>query len=289
MPLIRSDAPHPTLQSQQSPLQRTKQLVTQMIQRSRSIGLLLLLSLLLSGCVRYDVGVRFDSANGGEFVQHIQIEERLKQFSGGTAQQWLALIKERTQRLGGRLEQLPDDDLLVTIPFTSSGELQTKFNQFFSPLENDSPTVAAAIALPPVASRFTIATRNLLLVERKHLRYELDLRSLGVLSASGSVLLSPASLIGLEFRLQTPWGAKSIVAADINQPDGQRSGKTLVWQLVPGALNHLEVVFWLPSPLGFGTLAIVLLVVVGRYLKYPPSSAFSHQPSALSSQAKADS
>jgi hypothetical protein len=112
---------------------------------------MLLLSLLLSGCVRYDVGVRFDSANRGEFVQHIQIEERLKQFSGGTAQQWLALIKERTQRLGGRLEQLPDDDLLVTIPFTSSGELQTKFNQFFSPLENDSPTVAAAIALPPVA------------------------------------------------------------------------------------------------------------------------------------------
>lgn len=288
MPLISSDAPHPRLQSQQSLLQRTKQLATQMIQRSRSLWFMLLLSLLLSGCVRYDVGVRFDSANRGEFVQHIQIEERLKQFSGGTAQQWLALIKERTQRLGGRLEQLPDDDLLVTIPFTSSGELQTKFNQFFSPLENDSPTVAAAIALPPVTSRFTIATSNLLLVERNHLRYDLDLRSLGVLSSSGSVLLSPASLIGLEFRLHTPWGAKSIMSA-VNQPDSQRSGKTLVWQLVPGALNHLEVIFWLPSPLGFGTLAIVLLVVVGRYLKYPPSSALSHQPSAFSPEAKTDS
>ena len=288
MPLISSDAPHPRLKSQQSLLQRTKQLATQIIQRSRSIWFMLLLSLLLSGCVRYDAGVRFDSSNRGEFVQHIQIEERLKQFSGGTAQQWLALIKERTQRLGGRLEQLPDDDLLVTIPFTSSGELQTKFNQFFSPLENDSPTIAAAIALPPIGSRFTIATSNLLLVERNHLRYELDLRSLGVLSASGSVLLSPASLIDLEFRLHTPWGARSIVSANINQPDGQRSGKTLVWQLVPGALNHLEVVFWLPSPLGFGTLAIVLLVVVGRYLKYPPSSALSHQLLALKPKLIAD-
>ena len=286
---MSSDAPYPRLKSQQSPLQRTQQLATHLMQRSRSIWLMLLFSLLLSGCVRYDVGVQFDSANRGEFVQHIQIEERLKQLSGGTAQQWLALIKERTQVLGGRVEQLPDDDLLVTIPFTSSGELQTKFNQFFSPLENDSPTVAAAIALPPVVSRFTIATSNLLLVERNHLRYELDLRSLGVLSSSGSLLLSPASLIDLEFRLHTPWGAKSILSADINQPDGQRSGKTLVWQLVPGALNHLEVVFWLPSPLGFGTLAIVLLVVVGRYLKYPPSSAFSHQPSAFSSKAKTDS
>ncbi|MBD2036460.1 DUF3153 domain-containing protein [Leptolyngbya sp. FACHB-321] len=288
MPLISSDAPNQRLHSQQSPFQRTRQLSTQIIQRSRSLWLMLLLSLLLSGCVRYDVGVRFDSSNGGEFVQHIQIEERLKQFSGGTAQQWLALIKERTQRLGGRLEQLPDDDLLVTIPFTSSGELQTKFNQFFSPLENDSPTVAAAIALPPVASRFTIATSNLLLVERNHLRYDLDLRSLGVLSSSGSVLLSPASLLGLEFRLHTPWGAKSTGSA-INQPDSERSGKTLVWQLVPGALNHLEVVFWLPSPLGFGTLAIVLLVVVGRYLKYPPSDTFSHQASAFSPKANADS
>ncbi|MBD2075557.1 DUF3153 domain-containing protein [Phormidium sp. FACHB-592] len=289
MPLISSDAPNQRLHSQQSPFQQTRQLATQIIQRSRSLWLMLLLSLLLSGCVRYDVGVRFDSANGGEFVQHIQIEERLKQFSGGTAQQWLALIKERTQRLGGRLEQLPDDDLLVTIPFTSSGELQTKFNQFVSPLENDSPTVAAAIALPPVVSRFTIATSNLLLVERNHLRYDLDLRSLGVLSSSGSVLLSPASLLGLEFRLYTPWGAKSIVSANVNQPDSERSGKTLVWQLVPGALNHLEVVFWLPSPLGFGTLVIVLLVVVGRYLKYPSSSAISHQPSAFSSKANADS
>ncbi|MBW4582698.1 MAG: DUF3153 domain-containing protein [Tildeniella nuda ZEHNDER 1965/U140] len=238
-------------------------------ERSRHLWLILLVSLLLSGCVRYDVGVRFDSPNRGEFTQHIQLEERLQRFSGSTAQQWLTLIEQRSQRLGGRIDRLPNHDLLVTIPFTSSGDLQTKFNQFFSPLEENN-AATAAITLPPIASRFTLSTSNLLLVERNHLRYELDLRSLGVRSSSGGLLLSPASLIDLEFRLQTPWGAKSISSANINQP-AISSAKTLIWQLLPGELNHLEVVFWLPNPLGIGTLAIVLFVLIGRFLKYPRS------------------
>ena len=244
-------------------------MLVQAFQRSRQIWLLLLASLLLSGCVRYDVGIRFDSPNRGEFTQHIQLEERLQRFSGSTAQQWLTLIEQRTHKLGGRIDRLPDNDLLVTIPFTSSGDLQTKFNRFFSPLDQAS-AAAAAITLPLIASNFTLATSNLLLVERNHLLYDLDLRSLGVRSSSGSLLLSPVSLIDLEFQLQTPWGAKSIPSAS-NQPVTALSGKTLMWQLVPGELNHLEVVFWLPSPLGIGTLAIVILVLVGRFLKYPRS------------------
>jgi hypothetical protein len=249
-------------------LHRMRRGLVQILQRLRHVWIMLLASLLLSGCVRYDVGIRFDSPNRGEFTQHIQLEERLQRFSGSTAQQWLMLIEQRSQQLGGRIERLPDNDLLVTIPFTSSGDLQMKFNQFFSPLDQNSATTA--ITLPPIASNFTLATSNLLLVERNHLRYDLDLRSLGVRSSSGSLLLSPASLIALEFRLQTPWGAKSVPTAS-NQPEALSSGKTLVWPLLPGELNHLEVVFWLPSPLGIGTLAIVLLVLVGRFVKYPRS------------------
>ncbi|MBW4474558.1 MAG: DUF3153 domain-containing protein [Stenomitos rutilans HA7619-LM2] len=252
-------------------IRRSQQVLTRAFHRSSQVWLMLLLSLLLSGCVRYDVGVRFDSPNRGEFTQHIQLEERLQQLSGTTAQQWLKLIEQRSQKLGGRIEHLPDNDLLVTIPFTSSGDLERKFNQFFSSLEKDSP--AAAIALPPIASRFTLANSNLLLVERNHLRYELDLRSLGVRSSSGSLLLSPTSLVDLEFRLQTPWGAKSLTAANSKAPNSDPSGKTLVWQLVPGELNQLEVVFWLPSPLGIGTLAIVLVILIGRFLKDPRSPA----------------
>lgn len=239
---------------------------------------MLLLSLFLSGCVRYDVGVRFDSPHRGVFTQHIQLEERLQQFSGTTVQQWLKLIEQRSQQLGGRIDRLPDNDLLVTIPFTSSGDLEKKFNQFLSPLEQGS---SVSTALPPIVSRFTLATSNLLLVERNHLRYELDLRSLGVRSSSGSLLLSPTALIDLEFRLQTPWGAKSLPTANSEAPTTDPSGKTLVWQLMPGELNQLDVVFWLPSPLGIGALAIVLFVVVGRFLKYPRSPAVPENHSAV--------
>lgn len=258
----------------------THQILRRVFRRSSAVWVMLLLSLLLSGCVRYDVGVRFDSPNRGEFTQHIRLEERLQQFSGTAAQQWLKLIEQRSKDLGGRIDRLPDNDRLVTIPFTSSGDLQKKFNLFFGPLEEDR-SAAAAIALPAITSRFTLATNNLLLVERNHLRYELDLRSLGVRSSSGSLLLSPTSLIDLEFRLQTPWGAKSLTAASTTMPVGSPSGKTLVWQLVPGELNDLEVVFWLPNPLGIGTLAIVLLVLVGRFLKYPPTQAIPKKHPAM--------
>ncbi|XGV98825.1 MAG: DUF3153 domain-containing protein [Leptolyngbya sp. BL-A-14] len=249
-------------------LRQARQILSLTFRRSQAVWVMLLLSLLLSGCVRYDVGVRFDNPNRGEFTQHIRLEERLQQFSGATAQQWLKLIEQRSRELGGRIERLPDNDLLVTIPFTSSGDLQKKFNQFFSPLEKDG-SAASALALPAITSRFTLATNNLLLLERNHLRYELDLRSLGVRSSGGSLLLSPTSLIDLEFRLQTPWGAKSLTSANATTTAGSQSGKTLVWQLVPGELNQLEVVFWLPNPLGIGTLVIGLLVLVGRFLKYP--------------------
>ena len=270
MTLTNSAARRKTVSHHPSQLHQMGRGLMQAFVRSRHVWIMLLASLLISGCVRYDVGVRYDSPNRGELTQHIQLEERLQRFSGSTAQQWLTLIEQRTQQLGGRLDRLPDNDLLVTIPFTSSGDLQTKFNQFFSPLEQGS-AAAAAIALPSIASHFTLSTSNLLLVERNHLRYELDLRSLGMRSSSGNLLLSPASLIDLEFRLQTPWGARSIPSANVNQPETAPSNQTLIWQLAPGELNHLEVVFWLPSPLGIGTLAIVLFILVGRFLKYPRS------------------
>jgi hypothetical protein len=47
----------------------------------------------------------------------------------------------------------------------------------------------------------------------------------------------------------------------------QQQGKQLVWKLKSGAENHLEAVFWVPSPLGIGTVAIVLLVIGGIFLR----------------------
>ncbi len=271
---------HPSPTRPFTPL-KLRQAIVDWLHRLRQVWLMLLVSLLLSGCVRYDVGIRFDSPHRGEIVQHIQVEQRLKSFSSATVQQWVQLIQSRSQQLGGRIERLPDDDLLVTIPFTSSADLQTKFNQFYRPVEDENPAIATAVDLPTITSHLAVSTSNLLLLERNQLRYDLDLRSLGVLSANGNVLLSPAALIDLEFRLTTPWGARSIAAASTTQPELTRSDKTLVWQLVPGAQNHLEVVFWLPSPIGIGAVVIVLFVVIGRYVKYPRSIAAPDHRTAL--------
>ena len=67
--------------------------------RSRLLLFMLLASLLLSGCVQYDVGVKFDNPNSGEIVQHIKLGERLTSFSGDSAQEWYRqiLAKDRNE------------------------------------------------------------------------------------------------------------------------------------------------------------------------------------------------
>jgi len=227
---------------------------------------LLVASLLLSGCVDSDLGIRFDSPNRGEIVQHIQLGDTFTRLSGTTAQQWFNAIEQRSRALGGQTKRLPDQSLVVTLPFSTAAELETKFNRFFS-LEEDgrSAPVAIAAELPAIASHLTVSQSNLLLLERYRLTYDLDLRSLGVLSSSGNLLLSPGALVALEFRLETPWGVRNAAKSLA----GQKQGRAIVWQLVPGEVNHIESLFWLPSPLGLGTLLIGLLVAAGYFLKYP--------------------
>lgn len=228
----------------------------------------LLAALLLSGCVDYNLGLRFDSPNQGQFTQRIQFGEQLQRFSGATVQQWLKEIERRSQQSGGRVDRLSEQTLQVTIPFASATELETKFNQFFSPANSGKPPTNPD-ELPPIASQIHFTHSNLLLLERNHLVYDLDLRSLGITSASGNLLLSPSKLVTLEFRLDTPWGARYLANRSTGA-EARKDGRSLVWQLTPGAVNHVEAVFWLPSPLGLGTLVIVLLVAAGWYLKYPP-------------------
>jgi hypothetical protein len=92
-----------------------------------------------------------------------------------------------------------------------------------------------------------------------------------VTSAKGDVLVSPANLIQLEFQLETPWGARNYYGDGMNRPRVLKQGHQLIWTLIPGKQNVLEAVFWLPSPLGIGTVGIILLVALGIFLKSPQS------------------
>jgi hypothetical protein len=239
--------------------------------RLRVLVILLIAAIFLSGCVDYDLSIHMADQNHGEIVQHIRLAEQFANFNESVAQDWLKRIERRTRELGGRTKRLSTYDLVTTIPFYNGAELVSKFNQFFQPPHQStaSSTTLASLDWPELIPQLHIIQDNYLLVERNRLTVDLDLRSLGLRSSGGNVLLSPAALLNLDIRLATPWGAESIGAI---APELQDDDKHLMWTLQPGNVNHIEAVFWVPSPLGIGALAIALLVALGMFLKSVLSS-----------------
>ena len=244
-----------------------RQLLVRLGRFGRCVGILLFAAIALSGCVDADVGVRFEDPNRGEIIQHIQLGERLQSLSGSSLQQWLRAIEQQAASVGGTVQKATNQELTIKIPFTSGNELAEKFNQFFGVFNQELLTEANR--LPRIESQLTLSHSNFLLLERDRLVYTVDLRSLGVLSASGDVLVSPTSLINLQFQLETPWGARSIIKTDTLRPRSLKGGKTLIWTLIPGQQNTLETIFWMPNPLGIGAALIIVLVLLGIFLKYP--------------------
>jgi hypothetical protein len=250
-------------------------------------SLMLVLTLALSGCVESDLGVRFYSPNRGEILQQIQLSETLQKASGDSLQQWMRQLEQQVSAVGGSVQRPSRQALTITIPFTSSDELEAKFNQFLNGVFNPE-RVARETSLPVIESHLQVTHNNFLLVERDRLRYDIDLRSLGIASSSGNLLVSPASLIRLQFYLETPWGARTVGRPESLRPLSLQTGKKLVWNLIPGEQNTLETVFWMPNPLGIGAVVILGLVILGTILKYSqssfaPSSGVSIQKSEVRS------
>lgn len=236
--------------------------------RLRLLWLILLSSLLLSGCVQYQAGVKFDSPNRGEIVQHIKLGDRLMTFSADSATEWLNSIERRARKLDGRVKRISNEELALTIPFNNGAELESKFNEFFHPTtQTNTVATQSSSELPVVKSQLNLNQNNFIFLIRNRFIYELDLRSLSLISTNGNVLVNPSEILELEFRLTTPWGAKD-VETDENAVQPEITSKQLIWTLKPGELNHLEAIFWLPNPLGIGTFAIILFVATGMYLRY---------------------
>nr|ADN12146.1 conserved hypothetical protein [Gloeothece verrucosa PCC 7822] len=234
------------------------------------LPLVCLLVLLLTGCVRYDVGVNFDSQHHGEIVQHITLGQQLTSLSQTEAQKWLNSIQQRAKQLQGSAQKISPQEIIVSIPFSNGQDLVDKFNQFFNPNPEKAnhKVQPENLDLVQLKSEMSIRQSNLLLLERNQLNLQVDLRALGVLSNQGNIIVSPGSLIDLELILNTPFGAKLIENQQGLIPDINNEGKQLVWHLIPGQINTIEAVFWVPSWLGIGTVVIIVLMIAGFYLKY---------------------
>jgi hypothetical protein len=220
----------------------------------RSLLAIVLVSLALSGCVDDRVGIQFDSPQGGSISQHLRLNNQM-----ASAQGWLTGLERRARALGALVKRGDRASLDLDLPFTSAADLEQKFNTLFAP----DPGNGTA---PNFASKLQVTTTNMLLLERRRLIYDLDLTSLGVQSNEGNMLLSPGEGLALNFGVRGPWGAsKGRRPPGAFSPEAHREGGELLWKLQPGQNNHVEAVLWMPSPIGLGALAIVGLVIGGRY------------------------
>jgi len=226
---------------------------------------LLLLCLCLTGCIQYDVGITYDSQTHGELVQRIRLDGQIPAARQSTARAWLEGLERQARKLGGKVRHPSRQESLMTIPFHNGKDLATKFNRFFNPSAEERRQLWGGdlADLPAIAAQLTVRENNLLLVQRNRLSLDLDLRSLAVRAADGRLLVSPGGLLDVDFRLNTPWGLQRVDGT----PTPQLGDRQLTWILQPGELNHLEAVFWVPSPLGLGTVAIAAIVGIGTLLK----------------------
>jgi hypothetical protein len=228
-----------------SPLFSVLKVILRQFIRLRLLWFILVAALFLSGCVHYDTGINFSDANHGEIVQHIRL--KAKQSSEPIALPWIESLVQRTQTLGGKTRHPDAREWVMTIPFYNAKDLEGKFNQLFQSSQTSE--------LP--LSRLQIRTKNRILWQRNEMRYDLDLRSLRA-ALQGDFSES----LDLEFNLRTPGGAQVPTETGELSPKLRKNGWQLVWKLKPGMMNHIEAVFWVPSPIGTGFVVISLLVVV---------------------------
>ncbi|WP_267383795.1 DUF3153 domain-containing protein [Cyanobacterium sp. uoEpiScrs1] len=230
------------------------------------IPLAISLLTLLSGCVHYDVGVDFSQQHRGEITQYISLAEQLTNLSQTEADKWLDSLKKRAENLHGQAKRISPEEIMIKIPFGNGKELTEKFNKFFNP----SPSRLARTLknsnsdLVDLKAKISLKQSNWLFMEHNLLNLEVDLRALGVLSNQGNVIFSTGSLIDLEFILKAPLGLKNIVS---NTSFEQKTNQ-IIWKLKPGQINTIESSFWVPSYLGIGTIGIILLMLIGFYIKY---------------------
>jgi Protein of unknown function (DUF3153) len=225
----------------------------------------------LTGCVRYDVGVNFPHQHHGEIIQHISLGQRLTSLSQTEATKWLNSIEQRAKLLNGTTKHISEREIIVAVPFSNGQELEEKFNQFFDPSSSfkvKNSSNLDDLKLLQLDSKLTVTEQDWFFLAQNNLKLTVDLRALGVLSEQGNIIVSPGSLVDIDFDLNTPFGGQSIDNESALNPTVEKIDNQLVWHLKAGEINTIQAVFWVPNYLGIGTIVIILLATLGYYLKY---------------------
>ncbi len=249
---------------------------TNKVKRLKSIFFCLIFSSLifLSGCVHYDVEINFHNQNHGKIVQHISVVEQLSKLSPIEVDKWLESLEDRTRKLRGKVKRISKNDLLLTIPFSSSDDLVEKFNSFFS-FNRSSSTSDAKIEdynIPHLQTQISIKKHSFLLAEYNQLNIEIDLRDLNILSEKGNTLINPKSLADLEFTLSTPWSIKNVQNKKKFSENFNKEKQQISWKIKAGEINRIDTAYWTPNYLGLGFVCICLITLSGIYIKNRISS-----------------
>lgn len=234
----------------------------------------------LTGCVDYDVGIQFDSQTHGTLTQTLHLDKRFVGFNSETTRQWLKQFERRARSLSGKVKRLDAETIRVTLPFNNGDELVTQFNRLFS--DEDTTLLKDVPGLPTVGSSLSLAQSNKFLAIHNHLVYDLDLRQLQTVNATDQGLIGNLRVLDLKFHLVTPWGVQIVETSQDDLTGDSLAGNSMtdlttapisqgretVWQLLPGKINHIDVSFWIPSPIGIGALVIAGIMGLGYLLKY---------------------
>ncbi len=240
--------------------------------------LLLPCLLLLSGCLQYDLTLRFDHQLHGHIEQVITLSDRAAAVSHGTLAPWVNALEARVRRLGGMVAETGYHQRTLTVPFTTGEDLVTQFNGLFAdqPMVPDPAVIATprgevapTLTIPDLGHipfRLTVDQRSWVFASRTHLICDIDLQQLPanpVFPTEGGNT-SPWSTLG--FRLQTPWGIGQVLPESAS-PD-LILGNGAQWQLQPGSAYHIDVRVWVPSLVSIGAVIIAILVVLGYFFRY---------------------
>ena len=234
----------------------------------KKLFLLLSLIICLTGCVSYDVGIKFPQANQGTITQQIKLSEQLSNVSEKEGRAWLKSIEKKASTLQGKSKYLSADEILVTIPFSNGQDLVNKFNQFFLTKEKNANYLVSDdnLNLLDLSAKLSINQNNALFIERNNLKLIADLTSLGVASGDGNIIFSSGDLINLQVQLDFPFGAK-LITNEFAEWEKLENNQYNI-KLQAGQINEIQAIFWLPNYIGLGTLGIILFIIFGFYVKY---------------------